>query len=366
MSDREEYSYVLDELGCYSYKKVKKKTRLPAWAAGVLAAAVTCCVCFAAYTALVLPHMRSRAAISPSAPAAVGQSEEAGGFAGLGERLDGSICTVSAQSVSGGGFFGRMVSQQSSTGTVISADGYILTASSAVDQNGTTVRLSDGQDYPAEVVGIDTKTDCAILKIDKDGLTPVEFADSSTLASGARVAAIGRYLNAQLGTTMTLGTICGVNNGVELSGGQTINLLQTDAAPADCAGCMLFDENGRAVGMITTMISSGASGISLAVPSNDIAQVTESITGTGTSASGLVIGIRGSDTAHGVQVEAVAENSPASEGDVKKGDLILKADEQTVASVADLNKIRDTHQKGDRMILTVYRDGEMLEIEIVL
>lgn len=366
MSDREEYSYVLDELGCYSYKKVKKKKRLPAWGAGALAAAVTCAVCFAAYTALVLPNVRPHTVISPSAPAAVGQSEAAGGFAGLGERLADSICTVNSQSVSGGGFFGRMMSQQSTTGTVISADGYILTASSAVDQNGTTVRLSDGQDYPAQVVGIDSKTDCAILKIDKDGLVPVEFADSSALTSGARVAAVGRFLNAQLGTTMTLGTICGVNNGVELSGGQSINLLQTDAVPADCAGCMLFDENGRAVGMITTMISSGVSGISLAVPSNDIAQVTEGLTGTGTSASGLIIGIRGSDTTHGVQVESVAEDSPASSGGIKKGDLILKADGQAIASVADLNKIRDTHQKGDTMVLTVYRDGEMIDLEITL
>lgn len=118
--------------------------------------------------------------------------------------------------------------------------------------------------------------------------------------------------------------------------------------------------------MITSFVSSGNSGISLAVPSNDIMQIIETETGAATSGSGLVIGIRGNDTAHGVWIEAVMKDSPAERAGIKNGDLILKADGQAVKSVSELNRIRDTHSAGDKMTLSVYRDGEMLEIEIIL
>lgn len=354
----EEYSYVLDETGSYRYEKTKKKANAGKYIK--LALVITAAV----FAGRLLPDGH-KIVTAPTAPAAVISSEDTTGFIGLAERLDGSICTITSPGV-GGGFFGRMVSNQSCSGVIISADGYILTSGDAADRQSVTVRLSDGAEYPAEVVSYDSRTDCTILKIETNGLSPIEFADSSSLTSGVRVASVGRILNSQLGTTMTLGTICGVNNGVELSGGQSVNLLQTDAAAENSAGCMLFDESGRAVGMITSFVSSGNSGISLAVPSNDIMQIIEAETGAATSGSGLVIGIRGNDTAHGVWIEAVMKDSPAERAGIKNGDLILKADGQAVKSVSELNRIRDTHSAGDKMTLSVYRDGEMLEIEIIL
>lgn len=354
----EEYSYVLDETGSYRYEKTKKKknTGKIIKLGLVIAAAV--------FVGRILPDGH-KTVTAPSAPAAVVSTESNTGFIGLAERLDGSICTITSPGM-GNSFFGRMVSNQSYTGAVISSDGYILTSGDAAERQNVTVRLSDGAEYPAEVVSYDSRTDCTILKIERNELVPIEFADSSSLTSGVRVASVGRILNSQLGTTMTLGTICGVNSGVELSGGQSVNLLQTDAAAENSAGCMLFDEGGRAVGMIISFVSSGNSEISLAVPSNDIMQVIETETGAVTSSGGPVIGIRGSDTAHGIWIEAVMKDSPAERAGIKNGDLILKADGQTVKSVAELNRIRDTHSAGDKMTLSVYRDGEMLEIEIIL
>ena len=369
-----EYSWQQNELGEYSYKLTVKKKSPPSWLVGAISAVVVCVVSLGVYTKVVLPNMRPTTVISYSGQKAPedgsvdGQQEqtpEVTGFEGMGERLDNSIVTVEATSP-GGGFFGQ--STYSATGMVVSADGYILSDNSFATGNNVMVYFSDGNEYPAEVIGSDARTDCTVLKIDKTDLTPVEFGDSSTVLSGTRVASIGRILNEQLGTTLSLGAICGVNNSVTLQNGQTVNLLQTDAVPEsnDNAGSALLDSSGRVIGMVTTMISTNTGSISLAIPSNDIVQVLESIINVGVAPSGLVIGILGQDADYGVVVEAVNEGSPAEKGGLKVGDLIMKVDGTAVKSVSEINKIRDTHSAGDKMVFGIYREGETMDIEITL
>lgn len=364
-----EYSWQQNELGGYSYKLVKRKKRVPVWLVALVVAVLASSACLAVYTVAVLPNMRPTTVISYSGgntgenaqpPAA----ETATGFEGMGEKLSEAIVSVNSARTSGG-FFSQMMSYGGS-GMVVSADGYILTNNSVANSGGITVTLADGTKCEAQVVGSDSRTDCAVLKIEKTGLKAVEFADSDAVVSGKKVAAIGRILNDQLGTTLTLGTICGVNKGVTLQSGQTVNLLQTDAAGSESAGSAILDEGGRVVGMITSMISSNSESVSLAIPSNDIVQVLESIINIGVAPSGLVIGIRGQDADYGVIVESVSEGSAADKGGMKVGDLIMKADGQAVKSVSDINKIRDSHAKGDKMTFTVYRDGETIDIEIIL
>lgn len=367
-----EYSWQQNELGEYSYVQVRHKKKMPAWAIALIVAVASSAVCLALYTEYVLPNMRPSTVISYSGPAAgsdtspdtVPSAETS--FAGLGERLDSAIVAIPPRSV-GGGFFSQMMSYGGGSGVVVSADGYILTNNSVAEgQTAVTVRLSDGKEYEAQVVGNDSRTDCAVLKINKTDLTPVEFADSSAIQSGTRVAALGRILNEQLGTTLTLGNICGVSRSVTLQNGQSVNLFQTDAAASGSSGSVLIDGNGKVVGMVTTMISSGADGISLAIPSNDIMQVLESIINLGVAPSGLTIGIRGQDTEHGVAVEAVNEGSAAAKAGMKVGDLIMKADGTAVKSVSEINKLRDAHVAGDIMTFTVYREGETIELEVKL
>lgn len=364
-----EYSWQQNELGGYSYEPVKLRKQVPAWAIALLTAAVTSVACFAVYTVAVLPNMRPTTVISYSgggnAESKPQETEWVTGFEGLGEKISDAIVTVSSVRT-GGGFFSQMMSY-GGTGMVVSADGYILTNNSIVNgQSSVEVTLADGTECEAQIVGTDSRTDCAVLKIEKTGLQAVEFADSDTLLSGKRVASIGRILNDQLGTTLSVGTICGVNKGVTLQSGQTVNLLQTNACGSDGAGSALLDENGRVVGMITAMISSNSERISLAIPSGDIVQVLEAIINIGAAPSSPIIGIRGQDAEYGVIVESVSEGSAAEKGGIKTGDLIMKADGQTVKSVSEINKIRDSHAKGDKMTFTVYRDGETVEIEIIL
>ncbi len=368
MSEKE-YSWQQNELGGYSYMPVKRKKNIPSWLVAIVAAVAASAACLAVYTFTILPNMRPTTVISYAKGNGQTQQEpqEGTGFVGMGERLAGSVASVEIQGQSGG-FFSQMLSYSGCTGIIVSEDGYILTNNSIVSrQNGAvTVTLSDGTDYQAQVVGSDSRTDCAVLKIDKSGLVPVQLGDSDSVLSGMRVAALGRILSNQLGATLTQGTVCGINKGVTLQNGQSINLIQTDAAQPDSAGSALLDSDGRLIGMVTSMISTDSDAIAIAIPSNDIMQVLESIINTGFAPSGLSIGIRGQDAEYGVSVEAVNENSPAAKAGLAVGDLIMKVDGTPVKSVSEINKIRDSHTKGDTIVFTVYREGETIDINIVL
>ncbi len=363
-----EYGWQQNELGEYSYTEIEKRRKMPLWLTAALVSAAVCIAFLAVYSACILPKLRPNTVIShlvsgdaaPQADAIAGA-----GFAGVGEKVSDSIVAI-PQRTTGGGFFSQMMSYGGGSGVVVSADGYILTSISVAESPTVTVRLADGSEHQAQVVGTDNRLGISVLKIEKSDLKPIEFADSDIILSGMSVAAIGRILNKNLGTTLTTGTVSGVNKSVTLQNGQSVNLLQTDAAVDASAGTVLLDNSGKAVGMITGMISSGVDGIELAVMSNDIVASIESLINIGTAPTGLIIGIQGMDTDYGVSVEAVSEGSAAEKGGIKVGDLIVKADKTAVKSVAEINKLKDAHTAGDIMTFTVYREGEMLELEIKL
>ena len=370
----EQYSWQRNELGQYSYLPVKKKMQVPAWLIAIIISLLVSAAAFLLFTLFVLPNMRPTTTISYSTPTqensssapSDSQASSAVSFEGIGERLSESVVAIESK-VNAGGFFSHLLSSGGGTGVVVSADGYILTNTSILSQQGgITVTLQDGTQLPAEIVGSDNRTDCAVLKIEKTDMKPVEFTDSSTLVSGKPVAALGRILNSQLGTTLSVGTVCGVNNGVNLQSGQSVNLIQTDACAGDSAGSVLLDSNGKVLGMVTSMISSNSGDVALCIPSNDIMQVLESIINIGVAPKGLMIGIMGQDAEYGVIVESVNEDSPAARAGMKVGDLIMKADGTPVKSVSEINKIRDSHVAGDTIVLTVYRDGETIDISVKL
>lgn len=372
--EKYEYSWQKNELGQYCYKKVKRKKKLPAWLLALLVSLGTSVIVIAVFALFIMPNIRPSAVISQTSggPVIVENTDNAS-FVGLGEKLSASVVEVISESRGADSFFGSLIPFYSSgasggSGVVVTADGYILTGLGAVRGADAIVRLDDGKEYNAAVVGTDARTGIAILKIEKDGLTPVEFADSSAISSGMSVAAISRALGKQVGTTLTLGSINGVDKGVALQSGQSVNLFQTDAVPSESAGVAIVDAAGKIVGMVTGMISSGVDGIELAIPSNDIVSVLQSLIsfGKADAPDGLIIGIRGIDTEHGVVIDSVSKDTPAEKAGIKKDDLILKADGKPIKSIDEINKIKNEHKKGDIMTFTVYRDGEMLEIEVTL
>ncbi|MBQ8637211.1 MAG: trypsin-like peptidase domain-containing protein [Clostridia bacterium] len=364
-----EYSWQQNELGEYSYVEVEKRKKLPSWLAALLVSAVVCTAFLVVYSLYVVPNLRPNTVISHSVggqAAPVGENAVSNGFVGVGERISESIVSIPARTT-GGGFFGQRLSYGGGSGVVVSSDGYILTSVAAIESGAEVlVRLADGTENKAKVEGVDNRLGLAILKVDKTDLKPVEFADSSALLTGTSVAAIGRILGSNMGTTMSVGTVCGIDNGVTTQNGQTINLVQTDSVKGESTGTAIIDNSGKVVGFVTGLISSNVDGIEFAIPSNDVVQSIESLINIGTGTTGLVIGIQGIDTEYGVAVEAVNEGSAAEKGGMKVGDLIIKADGNAVKSVNEINKLKAAHTAGDIMTFTIYRDGEELTIEVKL
>ena len=364
-----EYAWQQNELGEYSYVEVKKKKKFPSWLTALLVSGAVCTVFLVIYSMYVVPNLRPNTVISHSVGADASSAEKVvatGGFEGVGERVSESVVSIPARAT-GGGFFSQVFSYGGGSGIVVSADGYILTSVSAVESDaGVKVRFADGTEQQATVEGVDNRLGLAILKVQKDGLKAVEFADSSTLLTGMGVASISRIMGSNIGTTMSVGTICGIDNGVTTQSGQTINLIQTDSIKGESAGTALLDANGKVVGFVTGMISSNVEGIEFAIPSNDVVQSIESLINIGTGTTGLVIGISGIDTEYGVAVETVNKDSAAEKAGMKVDDLIIKADGNVVKSVNDINKIKAGHKAGDVMTFTVYRDGDELTIEVKL
>lgn len=359
------FSWELDEHGSYTKRKASKLQRFPFQT--FIISAVVCVVLLICYSAFNHHPKPQRPAFTPTSPSGFADTN---GFVGLGEKVDASIVSIESQIPDIGGFFSQMIptSSQSASGVIISSDGYILTSLSALSADTVDVCLSDGNTYTATLKESDRMTDTAILKIDADSLTPLAFGDSDSLLSGQTVGVCGRFLSGKLSATLNLGTICGVDKGIKLQNEKMINLIQTDAPVAKvCNGAVLLNANGAIVGMTTAMVSSGSDEISLAIPSNDIYAFVSSVLDVASEApasSGASIGIRGSDAEYGINVESVLKDSPADKAGIKENDLIMKVDSTPVKSVAEINTIRDAHKPGDKLIFTVYRDGETLDVEV--
>lgn len=343
--------------------KIKKPC--PPWLLSLITAFATCVVILTLYTLLILPNIRPSAVISYAGENSdTAKIEDLEGIALIAEKTLPCVVSVSA-TTDYRSFFGISSQTVSGSGIVISESGYIVTCYSLVGSNGEVTVKIGNDTYTAKFVGGDAAKDIAIIKVDAEGLSFVTLDNSESVHTGDNVIAMANILGGDIGISVTKGIICGVNNGVTLSNGSSINLLQTDAISGVSGGCLL-NEKGNVIGMLTSAIAADSNKLGLAIPSADILTVTESVINTGLAPSGLIIGIRGSDTEHGVTVEVVTDDSPAKKAGIKVGDLILKADGTTVKSVAEINKIRDTHKKGDTIIITVYRDGEVIDINVVL
>lgn len=280
------------------------------------------------------------------------------------------------------------------SGIIISEDGYILTNNHVVDSSSSSssysyydlseatsikVKLNSdiyGSDsvYEAQIVGKDSQTDLAVLKIDKSGLTAAEFADSNQAVVGEFVMAVGSPLG--LDTTVTTGIISAVNREVE-SDGNTFVCIQTDAAiNSGNSGGALVNSEGKVIGINTLKLSgTGVEGIGFAIPINSTLDIIDDLI-EHNKVIRPYIGITGLDldeaTAEknnlvvGIYVRDVEMFSPAEKAGFKIGDVIIKADGKDITTMDELNDIKNSHQVGDTMTITVNRDGEEKELSVKL
>ena len=276
----------------------------------------------------------------------------------------------------------NQVESGAGSGVIISSDGYILTCAHVVDgASNITVTIND-KDYTATLVGEDTTSDIAVIKIDANGLTPATVGDSDSLKVGQNVMAVGNPLG-ELGGTVTGGMISALNRSVTIQGSSSVNtmsLIQMDASvsPGNSGGG-LFNMNGELVGIVNAKSSSSdAEGLGFAIPINDAIKVAQELLENGYVTGRPYLGItylavtdaqtasQLGVNAYGVYVVEVVKGGPAEKAGLQAGDRIVSVDGTEIASKDDLGTLMQKHAAGDTLSITIARDGQMQTVNVTL
>ena len=262
----------------------------------------------------------------------------------------------------------ELVKQGSGSGIIISEDGYIVTNQHVIaEATEITIILNTGDEYVATVVGSDSKSDLAVLKINATGLTAAVLGDSSQVEVGDLAVAIGNPLGQELAGTVTSGVISAVNRKMTVDN-RSYNLLQTDAAinPGNSGGA-LVNKYGEVIGINSIKMSeTGVEGIGFAIAISEAKPIIDDLMNSGYVSGRSLIGITITESRNGLTVYSVVEGSGAEKAGIKEGDLIVKADGKAVNTSEGLNEIRDTKKPGDYITLTVIRNGELTDIKVQL
>ncbi|MEO7717412.1 MAG: trypsin-like peptidase domain-containing protein [Capsulimonas sp.] len=288
-----------------------------------------------------------------------------------------------------GGGGGQPQVQQSKgagSGVIISPDGYILTNNHVVqDTERVTVNVGD-KGYDAKVIGSDSMTDIAVVKIDPKGvkLPTAELGDSDALRTGDWAIAIGNPLN--IGTTVTLGIVSAINRtGLSAEGHSLNSVIQTDAAinPGNSGGA-LANINGQVVGINEAIYSPTGTnvGIGFAIPINAAKKIAYQLIKEGKivrpylgvayaplkelpaqARKQMGITVDGDD---GVVVQSVRRGSPAASAGLQVYDVILQANRRKIGDTAELNTIIQSLKVGDTLALLISRDGQSQNVTVTL
>lgn len=268
------------------------------------------------------------------------------------------------------------------SGIIFSQDGYVITNAHVIGNSKTVYAIrvvtSDGKVYKAGVVGYDSRTDIAVLKMDDaKGLTPATFGDSSQLEVGQDIIVVGNPGGLDYQNTTTKGVISALDR--KLSTSSLTKYIQTDAAinPGNSGG-PLVNYYGQVVGITTSkIVSETYEGMGFAIPSQTVKNIVDTLVKNGYVEGRVKIGISGiavtSDQAsnynipQGIYVQSIVSGGPCDGTSLEEGDIITEVDGETITSFADVYAILETHKPGDKIKVKYYSsssgDGE---VEITL
>lgn len=274
------------------------------------------------------------------------------------------------------------------SGIIISEDGYILTNNHIVNSSSTsyyyelgkankvTVTLyNDSTKYDATIVGTDSQTDLAVIKIEKNGLKAAELGDSDAVQVGEFAMAIGNPLG--LADSVTAGIVSAVNREVSDQDGNSYVAIQTDASiNSGNSGGALVNSKGQVIGVNTLKLSgTGVEGVWFAIPINSTKEIYEQLIQYN-KVKRPYIGIGGIDldeqTAEdrnlvvGIYIKTIEDFSAGEKAGLKIGDVIIEVDGTKVTKMDELNAIKNQKQIGDTLKLKVFREGKEKEITVTL
>ncbi|MGH8148878.1 MAG: DegQ family serine endoprotease [Steroidobacteraceae bacterium] len=279
--------------------------------------------------------------------------------------------------IPGPNFEPRNVPPERGTGSgfIVSADGYILTNAHVIeDADQVTVQLADRREYPAKVVGIDDRTDIAVIKIDAHGLPVVKFGDASKLKVGQWVVAIGSPFNFE--NSVTAGIVSAL--GRSLPSDNYVPFIQTDVPvnPGNSGG-PLFDVQGDVVGINSQIFSQtgGFMGLSFAIPINVALNVETQLVRTGHVVRGRIGVIIqdvdaqladsfGLDRPRGALVASVQSGGPAAKAGIRPGDVILAVDGSSIERDGQLSSRISNMKPGSDARLTIWRSRRPVELDV--
>ena len=381
----EETDLVKDEqiidVPVYSTKTVEKtsnkKAPLILWMVFTLLLCTATSFFTARYVASKMQNNAGNTVVYEAAPIS-SVTYETNDLSGVVSQIENSVVEVYTETVKYNVFYGEYVTSGAGSGVVYSSDGYIITNNHVIEgAKSIRVTMHDGKDYSAVLIGTDSDTDIAVLKIDATGLQPAVIGNSGSLKVGQTCIAIGNPLGT-LGGTVTSGIISALSREISIDG-QKMTLLQTNTTinPGNSGGG-LFDVNGNLIGIVNAKYSStDIEGIGFAIPVDVARSIAEELITNGRVTGRAYLGIKGNSiendrmaqyygvSRYGVLVTEVILQSTASAG-LQAGDLIIKMENYDIKSFSDLKDALTNYKAGDRVELTVLRSDKEVSFKVTL
>ncbi len=297
-------------------------------------------------------------------------------YADIAKETMDSVVEIQTETMSTNKLFAQAVESGAGSGVILSEDGYIVTNNHVIEgANTITVKTRDGKSYNAKLIGTDSSTDLAVIKIDATGLKPAVLGNSSELQVGDTAIAIGNPLG-ELGGTVTTGIVSALDREVTIDN-QTMHLLQTNAAinPGNSGGG-LFNDQGELIGIVNAKSSgSNIEGLGFAIPIDRAKDVITSLIDNGyvkgraslgvTLTTGTTNNPLSNESSTQVYIIEVQEGSARKAG-LQAGDQILKVDDTDVEEIADVKTAVNSHKAGETMNITILRDNSTQTIQVTL
>ncbi|MBQ4578820.1 MAG: trypsin-like peptidase domain-containing protein [Clostridia bacterium] len=284
------------------------------------------------------------------------------------KKARASVVGIEAETYAG------YVSSRSGSGIILSADGYIITNSHVIEGcDSISVTLDTGEQYIAFVVGNDSYSDLAVLKIDAENLTPAELGDSDRVEVGQPAVAIGNPTGHLQGTT-TFGIISGVDRTMVVNN-TVMNLIQTDAAiNSGNSGGPLLNPQGQVIGINSAKVSvSGYEGLGFAIPINIARPIAEELVRSGSVSARPMLGITASRLSamasgfyglpQGLYVTSVDKSQTCG---LQAGDVITHINDVHVSTISGAVLVRDQFRAGDTVSVTFSRRGVIRTVPLIL